>query len=360
MPGTAPLLVTRDDALLDDVLRLAAAAGVEIDVAHDADAALRGWPSAPLVLVGADLAGAVAARQPARRAPVHAVARGPAPDALFRAALALGARDVVELPGAEPWLVEVLADTAEGTTLSALTVAVVAGSGGAGATMLASAVAMTGAVAGPALLVDLDPLGPGAAHVVGVDDAEGRTSGSAVTWEALGQSRGRFGSASLRSALPCAGQLAVLGFGAGPVAAPEPGLVREVMSAAQRGNDLVVVDAPRWPDPPVAEALGRSDLVVVVAVPTVPSVTSSARVVARLRPVTSRLGLVLRGNDARLPAEHVAQALDVPLLVAVPDQRRVDEQVDLGLGPVRSRRGPLAAAARDVLTGLRARRAGAA
>ena len=45
---TAPLFVTRDDTLLDELLRLAAAAGVTPDVAHDGAAALRGWAAAPL------------------------------------------------------------------------------------------------------------------------------------------------------------------------------------------------------------------------------------------------------------------------------------------------------------------------
>ena len=40
---TSPLFVTRDETLLDELLRLAAAAGVTPDVAHDGVAALRGW-----------------------------------------------------------------------------------------------------------------------------------------------------------------------------------------------------------------------------------------------------------------------------------------------------------------------------
>ena len=41
---TSPaLLITRDDLLLEDLLRLAAAAGTTLDVAHDTTAALRGW-----------------------------------------------------------------------------------------------------------------------------------------------------------------------------------------------------------------------------------------------------------------------------------------------------------------------------
>ncbi|NUR08101.1 MAG: septum site determining protein, partial [Nocardioidaceae bacterium] len=93
-----PLLVTCDDVLLDDVLRLAAAAGTTLDVAHDPASAVRAWASAPLVLVGADQVDVLAERRPPRRAEVHVLARGPADDRLFRGALATGAAGVAELP----------------------------------------------------------------------------------------------------------------------------------------------------------------------------------------------------------------------------------------------------------------------
>ena len=73
---TSPLFVTRDETLLDELLRLAAAAGVTPDVAHDGVAALRGWSGASLVLVGADVAEEVARTLPPRRDGVHVVVWG--------------------------------------------------------------------------------------------------------------------------------------------------------------------------------------------------------------------------------------------------------------------------------------------
>src|SRR6476620_10540299 len=75
---TSPvLLITRDELLLDDLLRLAAAAGTTLEVAHDSTAALRGWAAASVVLVGADQTDALAAHRPARRDGVHVVVHGP-------------------------------------------------------------------------------------------------------------------------------------------------------------------------------------------------------------------------------------------------------------------------------------------
>ncbi|MGA8246736.1 MAG: septum site determining protein, partial [Nocardioides sp.] len=77
---TSPLLVTADESLLDELLRLSAAAGTTPDVAHDVPAALRAWLKAPLVLVGADLAAPLAGAAPARRDAVFVVLLAPSPD----------------------------------------------------------------------------------------------------------------------------------------------------------------------------------------------------------------------------------------------------------------------------------------
>ena len=47
--------------------------------------------------------------------------------------------------------------------------------------------------------------------------------------------------------------------------------------------------------------------------------------------------------------EDLAALTGLPLLAEMTDQRGLAESVDLGLGPVRGRRGPLARAAADVL-----------
>jgi secretion/DNA translocation related CpaE-like protein len=366
---TSPaLLITRDDLLLDDLLRLAAAAGTTLDVAHDTTAALRGWGAASVVLLGADLADPVAAQHPPRRDQVHVVAHGPVPDRLFRAALATGALDVVELPAADAWLVELLTDSVDGGAHPARTVGVVGGSGGAGATTFASALALTAAASGPAVLLDLDPLGPGADRVVGLDadggpdGGDGRSAGGGggARWDALVGSHGRLGSRSLRAALPHRDGLAVLTWPVGPPVDLDPTTAREVLSAAQRGHDVVVADLPRHLDPVSLEVASRCDRVLLVAEPSVAGVASAGKVAAGLRTVNDDLGVVVRVGRAAVPAGHVAGVLELPLVAELAAQRRLDEHLDLGLGPVHTRRCPLARAARAALDDLAHRsRAGA-
>jgi len=346
MTQPTALLVSADDLLLDDVLRLAAAAGADLDVAHDIDAAVRAWPTAQVVLVGADLADRLAAQRPPRREGVQVLGHRPTGDGLFRAALHVGAENVAELPASETWLVELLTDAADGGAHPATSIAVVGGSGGCGATTFAAALAATAAKNASCVLVDADPLGGGIDRVAGMDELDG------LRWDSLGQTAGRLSSRSLRDALPRRGGLAVLTWAAGDQRRLEPFAVREVLSAAQRGNDFVVVDLPRYPDAVTAEVLTRCEHTVLVSGLTVPAVASASRVVDRLRDSACHIHLVTRGGAAGAVPEDVARLFAVPLAAAMADQRRLAESVDLGLGPVRSPRGPLARAAREVLARL--------
>ncbi len=340
--GTA-VLFSRDPGLVGDLQRLAAAAGASLDVLGDVQTARPRWAHAAAVLVGTDLVAELAETAPQRRERVHVVARGPLPDLLFRAALAVGAEHVVELPAAEEWLVQTLADTAEGPGGRAVTVGVVGGCGGAGATTFATALAMAAASVVPAVtLVDADPLGAGIEGVAGVEEP-------GAAWGSLLQSAGRLGSRSLRASLPRRDGLAVLGWGLEHRGDLDPPVVREVVSAARRGSDVVVVDLPRYLDAATSELVVRCDHVVVVAPLHLSSLAATGRVVASLLPLVPHALLVTRGPSSGVPPEEVAAALRLPLGAAMRDQRNVEEAVELGLGPARSRRGPLSRAARAVL-----------
>ncbi len=338
---STPLVITADETLLEELLRLAAAAGVTPEVAPDPGAALRAWSAAPLVLLGADLAAGLARLAPSRRAGVHVIAWGQVPDELFRVALAVGAENVAELPRSEAWVTELLTDLGDTGPARGCTVGVLGGSGGAGATTFACALGQVAARGGPAVVIDTDPLGPGVDRVLGLEQRDG------VRWDALCQTTGRLSARSLRDALPRRDGLAALGWRPGTLTSLPAFAVREALSAAQRGHDTVVVDLPRAHDPVVEELQARCDLLLVVVVPTVVGLAAAARVCARL-PDRAAARLVVRGTGA--DPRQVARVTGVGVLATMADQRGLAESLDLGLGPVRSRRGPLGRAAGEVLT----------
>lgn len=335
---TPPLLLTRDVSLAEEVTRLAAAAGADVAVVADAVTALGAWTAAPVVLVGCDVVGEVAHVRPPRRGEVHVVGWGGLPDDVFRAAVDVGAETVVELPDSRAWLGEALARSGE-PRADGRVLGVVGGCGGAGATTLAAAVAQEASRTGSALLVDSDPLGPGADRLFGLESAAG------VRWEALEQTSGRLGAASLREAVPRADGLGILTWEAAVPGPPQPATAREVLSAGRRGHDLVVVDLARTGGALATELGARCDLLVVVS----PASVAGAAGTSRLLTHHAGAPAVLAVRPGGVPVADLERATSLRAACRVEHQRGLAEALDLGLGPVRSRRCRLARAAREIL-----------
>jgi secretion/DNA translocation related CpaE-like protein len=271
------------------------------------------------------------------------VGRGGVADDVFRTALALGAENVAELPRSAGWVTELLADVGDTAPAGSVTLGVIGGSGGAGATTFACALGQMASRTGPAVVIDADPLGPGVDRVLGLDGHDG------IRWDALCQTTGRFSGRSLRDSLPRRDGLGALTWYPGPQGSLQAFAVRNAVAAAQRGHETVVVDLPRVVDPLVEELVARCQRVFVLTVPTVAGLASAVRLCSRFRN-PGPLRLVLRGVDVRPDA--VARLTSVPVAAQMPDQRGLEEAIDLGLGPVRSRRGPLGRTCLGVLADL--------
>ena len=327
----AVLLATADPLLHAEVQRLAASVGVGIVPVPDDGGLLRRWQTAPLVLLGADRLRATADLRPPRRPGVVLVSSGPVDQALLRPALDLGVGEVAELPSAGAWLATALADL-EHATADGRVVGVLGGAGGAGATTFAAALGQVASRHDATLVVDADAWGPGVDRVLGLEHVDG------VGWEQLAGSHGRLAARDLREGVPRRGRLGVLTWRQAAVPhLPGAEQVAEVLAALPTVTGVIHLPA-------------HCDLVVAVVPATVAGVASSIRAVAGLEDPT-RAGLVLRGRGTDELAAQRATGL--PVLATMVSQRGMDEAVDLGLGPVRSFRGPLGRAAGAVLDRLR-------
>jgi secretion/DNA translocation related CpaE-like protein len=239
-------------------------------------------------------------------------------------------------------------------------VAVVGGRGGAGASVLATAVALAGVADGErVMLVDCDPLGGGLDLLLGAEDVRG------VRWPDLTLAEGRVPSASLRAALPRPdvgrgpGELTVLSCDRGG-AGPRPGAVSSVLDAGRRAGEVVVCDVPRYPVEAAVAAIDGADLTVLVVPAEVRSTAAAARVAGVLRQRGGPVRLVVRGPaPGGLAPRDVAAALALPLLHAMRPQPGLARALDRGVPPG-GRRGPLALAARAVLDELHSGRGGTA
>ncbi|MCX9191408.1 hypothetical protein C3Y87_08270 [Carbonactinospora thermoautotrophica] len=342
-----PLVVTADRALLDDVLRLAAAAAVEPDVAHDVSQARKRWAAASVVVVGDDLCEALAEAALPRRDNVVLIGSDLDDGDIWRRAVRLGAGDVIFLPDSERWLVERFADSLEGNARDAVTVCVLGGRGGAGASTLAAALAVTSARQGRrTLLLDGDPLGGGIDLLLGCEDLHG------LRWPDLAAARGRLSGAALRDALPQSGGLTVLAWDRGDITSIPVESMQAVLAAAQRGNDLVVVDLPRYLDAAAEEALSRATVTLLVVPAEVRATAAAARVLGMARMITEDIRVVVRGPaPARLPADVVATTVGAPLAGEMRPEPGLAAALERGDPPGR-RRGPLSEFCRSFLETL--------
>lgn len=351
MSHPRPLIVTRDDDLLDALLRLSAAVGVTPEVVSDPDLLRRAWSTAPLVVLGQDLAPAVDAAVLGRRDAVYAVVTRPDDVTVWESAVAAGAEKVLVLPDAEPWLRDRFADTADGGHATAVTVGVLGGCGGAGASTFAATLSATAARAGSQLLcVDADPLGGGLDLALGSEQLPG------ARWPDLLGTTGRVSAPSLREALPAHGSLSVLSWDRDDLLTLPPDVLAGVLAAGRRGADLVVVDLPRRIEASAHEALLATDVVFLVVPAEVRAVAAASRVLRQLGPVEGRVEVVVRGpGPAGLDGALVADNLGLPLAVDMRPDRGVIGDIDLGRGPWGRARGPLVRACRTVLGRLGAR-----
>ncbi|MEO7261426.1 MAG: hypothetical protein ABI047_09255 [Jatrophihabitantaceae bacterium] len=206
-------------------------------------------------------------------------------------------------------------------------IGVLAGCGGAGASVFAAVLAgCAAAQAGQAFLIDCDPVGGGVDVLLGCE----RTAGS--RWSQVRLRGGRLDPAVLRDCLPRWHQVSVLA-----VDAPDtldPAALPLITDAAALAGP-VVLDLARWPSPIRAAALSRCDLTILITPAEVRAVTAGAVLAAGLDP--GRTALVIRGSAPSLSADRIGALLGLPVL----GELRYDpaSRQPGGLDPRRIRRG---------------------
>jgi secretion/DNA translocation related CpaE-like protein len=260
----------------------------------------------------------------------------------WAAAVDVGAEHVLRLPEQEADLVGALAEAAESSRDDGSrghAVAVIGGCGGAGASLLAVALAQAAA---NALLVDLDPWGGGLDLLLGGETTPG------LRWPDLALQGGRLNWSAVRDALPRHRGVSVLS-GTRRGYELDAGPVHAIVDAGRRGAVTVICDLPRRLTDATQAALNAADLVVVVSRCDVRACAATGALGPVLASMNPNVGLVVRGpSPAGLRAVEIAEITGLPLLAAIKAQPQLAEQIDRG-GLRLGRRSALAVAAHQVL-----------
>ncbi|MBJ8346049.1 septum site-determining protein Ssd [Antrihabitans sp. YC2-6] len=346
-PRRHALVIMGDAAARQESARIAAAA--ECFLIESAWPVGRpAWTRATVVLLDAETARMAAQELLPRRPGVVVIADGVPALEDWQSAAAIGADNVLGLPGDESVLVALLGERPEAGSGRGAVIAVLGGRGGAGASTFAGALALTANATQfreHCLLVDGDGHGGGIDLLLGAEHTPG------LRWPALVLEGGRVSAAALHAALPAVQQgVSVLACGRGDSAGePSAAAVRAVVEAGRNVGDLVIGDIPRR-GCDVAEALVESADLVVLVVPAELRASAAAEVVARYaQSRNSQCGLVVRGPaPGGLQAADIAKALGLPLLAAMRPEPRLSDRLERG-GLRLRKRGPLRTAAESVL-----------
>jgi secretion/DNA translocation related CpaE-like protein len=342
-----PLVVTGDPDLLDDLLRLAAAGGTDVDVAADPAAARPRFAAAPLVLIGADQAEACLRARLPRRPRIVVVGRIAVADPPWEVAELLGAEHVAVLPAAEPWLVDRFVTPVPPSSTGRV-LAVIGGRGGAGASILAGGLAVTAVRAGlRTLLVDADPLGGGLDLVLGWEQVDG------LRWPALAGTGGRVDPPALLRALPHRGDLVLLSFDREDLVSVPGEAMAATLDAARLGRDMIITDLPRRLDDAATLALQSADRAVLVVPAELRATAAAARVAATMALHCDDLAIVVRGPaPGRLRAREIARVLGLPLAGSLRPEPGLCAALERGEAPAADGRGPLAELCRQLINDL--------
>lgn len=345
-----PLLISADPALVAELEQTAAAASTELE--HRTEPPVRNrWMAAPLVVLDAAAVAEIAATRLPRRPGVVVVGPDEPGPGLLQVCLRAGVERVVRLDEAGEQLVGMLADATTGGPGNGRLITVIGACGGAGASVLAAALAATADTRGRrVLLADCDPWGPGLDVVLGVED-------KGVHWRSLAAPTGRLSAADLHAALP---RLAV---GAGRISLlcpdrrlPEPvdpDVAEVVINSGRRAGDLMVADLARTIDEAAGRLLAMADLTLLVVPSDVRGSFAAVRMTHRLAELGVHPELVVRGpSPGGIGADDISAAVGLPVLVRMRPQPGIAQTLETGRVPGLDRRGPLATAAGRALDRL--------
>ncbi|MEU2351079.1 septum site-determining protein Ssd [Modestobacter sp. NPDC049651] len=343
-PGGRPLVVSSDDALLDELLRLLAAAGATPELTAGSGALRRAHRDAPLVLLGTDALGSAGVRALPRRPGVLVVAVEEPAAGVWAAAVEAGAERVVVLPRDETWLVERVADAVRAPARPGWVVVVGGSSGGAGASTLATALALAAAPRGPVgqLLVDGDGWGGGLDLLLGAEAAPG------LRWPELAGVSGRVPGSALSAALPAADDVAVLAASRDePAEVPAEALLAVLRGGRDDGLG-VVVDLPAR-SPAAEPVLPEADLAVLLVPARLRAAAAARQLLAPHRPWSAAV-VVSRPVPGGLGRADVADLVGRPVLAELGHDRSAVARCERGEPPSVAARSPLGVLARLLLT----------
>lgn len=311
-------MVTGDSALAQAVQAAAAALGVQPRMTAHAEQAKRYWGQAELILVGTDQASSIIGAGLEGRPGTHVI--GTNQRDLLAWSVPLGAPALL-LPDQSSFLSSLMSGPTVHVGSSCLTLGVLGGSGGVGATTLAAGLAQRAAAADQKVaLAEVDQYGGGIDLLFGAEREPG------WRWPDLTSAIGYVGK--LAGRLPNTTGVDLVSTSRASPGLPPPEAVKAIVRSLQRSHDFVVLDAGTADHPP--EVAMTNCLVVVAG-------DIKAVISAKARLAQSKLAdvqVVVRRSAAwSLDPALVEEMLQLPVIGVVDEDRKLGVDAVFGSAP---------------------------
>ncbi len=250
------------------------------------------------------------------------------------------------VPDNARWLSGAIAELIRRPDGSGRMICVTGGSGGVGASTLATALAFVAARQGErSVLLDTDCRGGGLDLLVGAERLDG------WRWPRLARARGHLGE--LAEQLPCVDGVDVLSMGRGEHRELGAEQLRAVLESVRRSHDAIALDVSRDLGPDLLEPMSAGAAWLLVVRDDIRGVAAGRERAVELLEVDLCPGLVVRrGRSGILDPESVADGLGLELKGILADEPGLVLAAERGDPPGRSARSPLAQLARNLLQQL--------
>jgi secretion/DNA translocation related CpaE-like protein len=243
----------------------------------------------------------------------------------WRLAAKLSANHIAVIPDSRDWLV---AHLSAPVTKKGLCVAVIPGSGGAGASLLSVGLAFHARqLFSDVVLVDLDESSAGLDIVFGIETQPG------MRWQDFHSLTGSISGSDILRGLPARDGVALLTHNDSKSTAEKfvPGWIIQQLRGV---SGLVIIDFPRFTNQIAAvEILQQCDVAFVVSPSTVRGSATTKIAISKISKYVTNTELVIRSlPGTNLDALRIAQSLDAPLAGVVNSDSRIVEQIEQGFG----------------------------
>jgi secretion/DNA translocation related CpaE-like protein len=312
------LLVTRDERVITEFQKIAAVTQTPLVIESEPNA--EDLSNAYRVFVASDCA-QVNVNHPE----IVLVVIGATGPETWRLAAKLSANHIAVIPDSRDWLV---AHLSAPVTKKGLCVAVIPGSGGAGASLLSVGLAFHARqLFSDVVLVDLDESSAGLDIVFGIETQPG------MRWQDFHSLTGSISGSDILRGLPARDGVALLTHNDSKSTAEKfvPGWIIQQLRGV---SGLVIIDFPRFTNQIAAvEILQQCDVAFVVSPSTVRGSATTKIAISKISKYVTNTELVIRSlPGTNLDALRIAQSLDAPLAGVVNSDSRIVEQIEQGFG----------------------------